>query len=122
MAWHNVKLWQATWESELQSIINQDTLSKLVIISEGYNAIIIKNFRDVKYVEDDNVARYKAYWVAQGLTMIYRADYEETFVLCISYDAICIFLAVAAKDIGKIYQVNIITAFLAGKLNDVIYL
>ena len=60
--------------------------------------------------------------VARGFTQVYGVDYEETFAPTIRYDALRIFLAIAAKNNWKVHQVDIVTAFLAGKLDEVIYL
>lgn len=49
-------------------------------------------------MEDKNIARYKACFVACGFTQLYWVDYEEISVPSICYDTLCIFLAIAAKN------------------------
>lgn len=118
----DAKLWQAAWDSELQSIMDRGTFSKPVAVPKGHNTITAKVVWDIKYAEDGSIARYKARLVAHGFTQVYGVDYEETFAPTIRYDALRIFLAIAAKNNWKIHQVDIVTAFLAGKLDEVIYL
>ena len=122
MACPDAKLWQAAWESELQSIMDRGTFSKPVIVPKGHNAITAKVVWDIKYAEDGSIARYKARLVARGFTQVYGVDFEETFAPTIRYDALRIFLAIAGKNNWKVHQVDIVTAFLAEKLDEVIYL
>ena len=68
------------------------------------------------------IVRYKACLIARSFTQVYRIDFEETFTPTICYNALCIFLAIVVKNNWKVYQVNIIIAFLAGKLDKIIYL
>lgn len=60
--------------------------------------------------------------MARGFTQVHGIGYEETFAPIICYDALCISLAIAAKNNWRIHQLDIVTAFLAGKLDDFIYL
>lgn len=122
MTCFDAKLWQAAWESKLQSIIDLDIFSKPIMLPQEYNTIKAKVFWDIKYIEDSSITRYKACLVARGFTQVYGVDYKETFVPTFCYDALCIFLTIVAKNNWKVYQVDIITAFLAGKLDEVIYL
>ncbi len=60
--------------------------------------------------------------MARGFTQVHWIDFKETFAPTICYDALCIFLAIAAKNNWRVHQPDIVTAFLARKLNAVIYL
>lgn len=106
----------------MQFIIDRGTFSKPITLPEEHNAITAKVFWDIKYAKDGSIARYKARLVARGFTHVYGVDYEEAFASTIRYDALCIFLAIAAKNNWKVHQVDIIKVFLAGKLDEVIYL
>lgn len=114
-------LWQASWQSELQSILDRGTFSEPITIPDGQNTITAKVVWDVKYAEDGSVARYKARPLARGFTQVYGVDYEETFAPTIRYDALRIFPAIAAKNNWKVHQLDIVTAFLAGKLDEIIH-
>lgn len=109
------------WKSELQSIMDWAIFSKPVIVPEGYNTITTKIVKNVKYFEDVNIARYKPYLVVCDFTQIYGVNYKEIFAITIYYNTLCIFFAIFIKNNWKIYQVNIVTIFLAEKLNKVMY-
>lgn len=118
----NAKLWQTAWDSELPSIIDPDIFSKAVTVPKDYNAITAKVVWDIKYAENGSITRYKACLVARGFTHVYGVYYEEIFASTICYNILRIFLAIATKKNWKVYQVNIVIAFLAGKLDEIIYL
>ena len=94
----DTKLWQAAWDSELQSIIDQDTFSKPVIVPKRHSTITAKVVWNIKYAEDGSITRYKACLVARGFTQVYVVDYKEIFSPIICYNALCIFLAIAVKS------------------------
>ncbi|KHJ32940.1 putative mitosis protein dim1 [Erysiphe necator] len=77
---------------------------------------------DVKKNEDGEVIKYKAFSVARGFSQKYGINYEEKFAPTIRYNAQRLFLSTAAKNVWKIYQMDTVTAFLAGTLNDKDYL
>lgn len=87
------------------------------------NAITPKVGWDIKYAEDGSIARCKARLVAQGFTQVYDIDYKEIFAPTICYDTLCRFLTIAAtKNNWTVHQLDIVTVFLAGKLDEIIYL
>lgn len=122
MTCFDAKIWQASWKSELQSIMDHDTFNKPIMLPERNNAITAKVFWDIKYAEDGSIVRYKVQLITRGFTQVYGIDYEETFTPTICYENLCIFFAIIAKNNWKVYQVNIVTTFLAGKLDEIIYL
>ena len=89
---------------------------------EGQQPITAKFVFDVKYREDETVLKYKARLVARGFTQIYRVDYEEIFAPTVKYKTLQFLLAVAAKLGWHIHQIDIVAAFLAGKLYERIWL
>ena len=94
----NSHLWQAAWQSELQSILDQSKFSKPIKILDGQNTITAKVVWDVKYAKYGSIARYKACLVAQSFTQVYGIDYEKTFAPTICYNVLWIFLAITAKN------------------------
>ncbi len=60
--------------------------------------------------------------MARGFIQVHGIDYEKTFRPIIRYDTLRIFLAIAAKNDSRVHQLNIVSAFLAEKLDEVIYL
>ncbi|GKF00511.1 retrotransposon protein, putative, ty1-copia subclass [Tanacetum coccineum] len=71
---------------------------------------------------DGNIHTYKAHLVAKGFTQTYGVDYEEIFSPIADINAIRILIAIAAYYEYKIWQMDVKTAFLNGRLNKDIYM
>ena len=67
------------------------------------------------------VIRNKARLVAQGYRQEEGIDYDETFTLVARLEAIRIFLAYSANKNFKVYQMDVKSAFLNGKLDEEVY-
>ncbi|KAJ9535131.1 hypothetical protein OSB04_un001791 [Centaurea solstitialis] len=74
-----------------------------------------------KKEENGLVVRNKARLVAQGYCQEEGIDYEETFALVARLKAIRIFLGYAAHRGFKVYQMDVKSAFLNGKLKEEVY-
>jgi Reverse transcriptase (RNA-dependent DNA polymerase) len=75
----------------------------------------------VKRGPDCTVMKYKAWWVVKGFQQQYGIDYNETYaaiVKAMSYRTV--YILSAAKDY-EIKQMDFITAFLNGRLDDIVY-
>lgn len=77
---------------------------------------------NIKYIVDSNITRYKSRLVAYGFIKVNGVNYEEIFILSICYNILYIFFAIIAKNNWKVHDIDIVTAFLAEKLDEVIYL
>ena len=64
----------------------------------------------------------KARLVARGFSQIYRVDYLDTYAPVVKLASIRIFLAIAAIHELDIHQMDVVTAFLAGELEEEIYM
>ncbi|GJW87644.1 retrotransposon protein, putative, ty1-copia subclass [Tanacetum coccineum] len=71
---------------------------------------------------DGNIHTYKARLVAKGFTQTYKVDYEETFSPIADIKAIRILIAIAAYYDYEIWQMDVKTAFLNGRLNKDVYM
>ncbi|GJZ36835.1 retrotransposon protein, putative, ty1-copia subclass [Tanacetum coccineum] len=71
---------------------------------------------------DGNIHTYKARLVVKGFTQTYGVDFEETFSPVADIKAIRILIAIAAYYDYKIWQMDVKTAFLNGRLNEHIYM
>jgi hypothetical protein len=71
-----------------------------------------------KLDEEGKVIRNKARLVAQGYNQQEGIDYDETFAPVARLEAIRILLAYAAHKCLKLFQMDVISAFLNGFLND----
>ncbi|GJY87000.1 retrotransposon protein, putative, ty1-copia subclass [Tanacetum coccineum] len=71
---------------------------------------------------DGNIHTYKACLVAKGFTQTYGVDYEETFSSVADIKAIRILIAIAAFYDYDIWQMDVKTTFLNGRLNEDVYM
>ncbi|RVW83943.1 Retrovirus-related Pol polyprotein from transposon RE1 [Vitis vinifera] len=75
----------------------------------------------VKYHSDGRVQRLKARLVAKGYSQQPGVDFHETFAPVARLDTIRTIIAVAAQKGWLLYQLDIKSAFLNGKLEEEIY-
>ena len=118
---HNSKEWKEATDAEYASLLENDTWD-LVQLPEGRTAIGSKWIFKIKYNGQGSIERFKGRLVAQGHTQKYGIDYEETFAPVAHYSSIRTILAYAVEKRMKIHQMDVITAFLNGDLNEDIYM
>ncbi|KAI3715249.1 hypothetical protein L6452_22222 [Arctium lappa] len=114
----------ASSNESMQEELNQfDALKvwRLVPRPKGKSIIgtkwIFKNKKD----KDGIVVRNKARLVAKGYRQEEGIDYDETFAPVARLEAIRMFLAFAAYRNFTVYQMDVKTAFLNGKLKEEVY-
>jgi len=78
---------------------------------------IFKNKTD----EHGTVVRNKARLVAQGYTQIEGVDFDETFAPVARLESIRILLSIACHLDFKLYQMDVMSAFLNGVLQEEVY-
>ncbi|KAI3758589.1 hypothetical protein L6452_06156 [Arctium lappa] len=112
------------WIIAMQEELNQFDMLKvwrLVPRPKGKSVIgtkwIFKNKKD----KDGIVVRNKARLVAKGYRQEECIDYDETFVPVARLEVIRMFLALAAYRNFTVYQMDVKTAFLNGKLKEEVY-
>ena len=74
-----------------------------------------------KKEKDGQVVRNKAQLVAQGYTQVEGIDFDETFAPVARIEAIRILLAYANHHNMILYQMDVKSAFLNGKLEEEVY-
>ncbi|GJR09897.1 putative ribonuclease H-like domain-containing protein [Tanacetum coccineum] len=93
----------------------------LVDLPHGKRAIgtkwVYKNKKDERGI----VIRNKARLVAQGYTQEEGIDYDEVFALVARIEAIRLFLAYASFKDFVVYQMDVKSAFLYGKIEEEVY-
>ncbi|KAL4280040.1 hypothetical protein GQ457_03G019540 [Hibiscus cannabinus] len=94
----------------------------LVEPPEGIKPIGCKWVFKKKTNMDGNVKTYKGRLVAKGFQQIHGVDYDETFSHVAMFKSIRILLAVAAFHDYEIWQMDVKTAFLNGKLEKDVYM
>ena len=94
---------------------------ELVERAKNYNVIGTKWVFWNKQNEDGIVVRNKARLVAQGFTQVEDLDFGETFAPVAILEAIRILLAYAWSHNIKLYQMDVKSAFLSGKISELVF-
>nr|GEV67218.1 putative ribonuclease H-like domain-containing protein [Tanacetum cinerariifolium] len=112
--------WVEAMQAEMQQFRNQKVWV-LVTLPEGKRAIgtkwILKNKRDARGI----VCRNKARLVAQGHRQEEGIDYTDVFAPLARLEAIRLFLAFASFIGFKVYQMDMKSAFLYGRIAEEVY-
>jgi hypothetical protein len=93
----------------------------LVKKPSNHNVIGTKWVFRNKQDENGIIVRNKARLVAQGYSQVKGLDFDETFTLVARLEAIQILLAYATSHNIKLYQMDVKSAFLNGKINELAY-
>ena len=86
------------------------------------NQSLLSGFFKVKYTPSGLIDCFKAHLVARGFSQQYGVNYEETFAPTLHFDSLRMLLAIAAYKDLHIHQMNVVSAYLAGKLEEEIYI
>ncbi|GJW76472.1 putative ribonuclease H-like domain-containing protein [Tanacetum coccineum] len=116
--------WYPSWIKAMQDELLQFKLQKvwtLVDLPYGKRAIGTKWVYRNKKDERGIVIRNKARLVAQGYTQEEGIDYDEVFALVARIEAIRLFLAYASFKDFVVYQMDVKSAFLYGKIEEEVY-
>jgi len=106
---------------EYALLIENDTW-ELVDLPEGRSAVDCKWIFEVKDDNEGQVERFKGRLVAKGYSQKYGIDYNETFSPGVRFSSIRTLLAYAVQRGIIIHQMDVVTAFLNGELNEEIYM
>ena len=71
---------------------------------------------------DGSVEKYKARLVAQGCSQKPNVDYKETFVPNVRHSTIRLILALSAKYKLLLNHIDIVAAYLNGKIDEDVYM
>lgn len=113
--------WLHAMQDEISSLKENNTWS---LIETPPNAKIVKTKWVFKTKRDTNgdIVRYKARLVAKGYTQREGIDYTETYAPVVRYASIRILMAIAIHRKLRIHQMDAVTAFLQGDIEETIYL
>ncbi|GJU60534.1 putative RNA-directed DNA polymerase [Tanacetum coccineum] len=115
------KKWLEAMNAEMQSM-KDNQVWNLVDLPPNCKTVGSKWLFKKKTDMDGNIHTYKARLVAKGFTQTYGVDYEETFSPVADIKAIRILIAIAAYYDYEIWQMDVKTAFLNGRLNEDVYM
>ncbi|KAL8136073.1 hypothetical protein AgCh_010609 [Apium graveolens] len=117
----DLEKWHSAMTSEMESMyINQ--VWTLVEAPEGVKPIGCKWVYKRKIGADGQVETYKARLVAKGFRQRQGIDFDETFLHVALLKSIRILLAIAAYYDYEIWQMDVKTTFLNGKLEEEVYM
>ena len=81
------QVWQDSMTEEYQSILKTDVWG-IVLRPKGKSVVTSKWIYKIKHVADGSIEKYKARFVARGLSQIEGVDYDETFAPVSRYTSI----------------------------------
>ena len=113
--------WLEAAQSEYQSLIDNETW-ELVSLPDNRRAIHCKWVFKVKSDKDGNLDRYKGRLVARGFEHKSGIDYEETYAPVVKYSSLRTLLSYAVNNDMHIHQMDVVTAFLNGNLDEEIFM
>ncbi|GKA04469.1 retrovirus-related pol polyprotein from transposon TNT 1-94 [Tanacetum coccineum] len=113
--------WKEAMKSKIQSMYDNQVWN-LVNTTTGLKMVGCKWIFKKKTDMDGKVHTYKARLVVNGYTQTHEIDYEETFSPVAKIKSIRIMLAIAAFHDYEIWQMDVKTAFLNGKLTEDVFM
>ena len=113
--------WKAATDLEYASLLENETW-ELVPLPEGRETVGCKWVFKVKHDSQGRIERFKGRLVAKGYSQKYGIDYDETFSPVVRFSSIRTLLAYAVQHRMLIHQMDVVTAFLNGQLNEDIYM
>lgn len=113
--------WKLAMEEEYQSLMENHTWS-LQDLPPNRRAIKCKWVFRTKRDITGSIDRYKARLVIKGYSQRKGVDYEETYSPVVRHSSLRYLFAIAAQMNLKIEQMDAVTAFLQGRLEDEIYM
>ena len=108
-------------QDEVNSLIRNHTWD---LVPRPRDRQVVTNKFAFKHKKDESarIVRPKARLVARGFSQIYRVDYLDTYAPVVKLASIRILLAIAAIFRLEIHQMDVVTAFLTGDLEEEIYM
>ena len=118
---HLLPHWQKAMRTEFESIRSNNTWT-LVPLPPGKRAISSRWVYKIKPSVNGSPTRYKARLVARGFEQQDGIDFLDTFAPVVRWEPIRILIAVAIHLNWPIHQLDVLTAFLNGILQEEVYM
>ena len=109
--------WKEAADAEYQSLLHSHTWD-LVKLPPGRKSIGCKWVFKVKHSEDGSVEMFKGWLVGKGFAQRYGVDYDETFSPVVRFLTIWSVIALAAEKKTHLHQMDVVSAFLNGDLEE----
>ena len=102
-------------------MIEKNNIWELVAIFREREVVSLKWIYKIKLNQEGDIQKHKARLVARGFAQKPGIDFYETFSPVARLETIRTVIDVAAQKKWKIFQLDVKSAFLNGKLNEEIY-
>lgn len=116
----NQSNWRQAMDAEIKAIEKNQTWT-LSSLPEDAKAIGVKWLYKTKLNELGEVDKYKARLVVKGYAQEYGVDYTEVFTPVARMDTVRMILALAAQKGWGVFQLDVKSAFLHGKLEEDVF-
>lgn len=113
--------WSIAAKCEIDALHENHTWD-LVQLPANRKALKSKWVFKIKYNNNNEIDRYKCRLVARGFEQKYGLDFTETFAPVIKYSSLRFLIAFGVQNNMCMHQMDVITAFLNGKLEEDIYM
>ena len=113
--------WEDAMAAEMHSLLDNDVW-ELVELPKDRKPVESKWVFKVKTNEYGEVECYKARLVVQGFTQVKGADYDETVCPVVQMESLRMLVATSVQRGLKLHQVDVITAFLNGTLEEEVFM
>ena len=117
----NRREWLIAIKEQLDSLIANNTWTE-VDKPKGINLVTPKWVFKIKRLPNGQIDKYKARLVARGFTQQYGIDYLETFSPVVRLESLRIIFAIVAAKRLVLHQMDVVSAYLIGELEDEVYL
>lgn len=117
----DAKFWREAMREEMNSHASNDTWT-LAPLPPNRKAIGARWIFKIKIDGNSGAKRYKARLVAKGFGQKEGIDFTETFSPVVRLNTIRILMALAVQNGMKIHQMDAITAFLQGDVEEELYM
>jgi hypothetical protein len=112
--------WRIAMKMEIDTIERNETW-ELIDLPKRMKKIGVKWVFKTKLNENGEVDKCKARLVAKGYAQQHGIDYTEVFAPVARWDSIRMVIALAARHGWNVYQLDVKSVFLYGKLNEVVF-
>ena len=113
--------WEAAIQDELKSLAAFETF-EVVDLPPSKRPVGCKYVFKIKYKPDGTIDKYKVRLVAQGFLQQEGIDYNEVFAPVVDSTSISLLLTIANHENWEIEQMDVVTAFLHGRLEEEVYM
>lgn len=113
--------WEEAMQEELKAM-RRNQVWDLVKLPIGRKSIGCKWVFKIKCNENAEVVKYKARLVAKGYSQVPGIDYHDTFAPVARLESIRLLIALGVMHGYEIHQLDVVTAFLNGKLEEEVYM